>query len=173
MKKNLTLSLTPILCTLFVLSFLFTACSEETDGPAKDETPATVAISYSFSMNQEYLNLTDVTIVFWNDKGEKLTETMTTTTWKKEFKLTQSQEFGYTVTVVAKSNIDELLTAASYKLSTEYTDSYSSSTGKGEFPHSSRSMTVSKEKVKELIAPKTEYHKFSKKWNKESDTFTN
>lgn len=173
MKKNLTLSLTPILCALFALCFLFTACSKENDGPVKEEIPATVAVGYSFSMNQEYLNLTDVTIVFWGDMGEKQTETMTTTTWKKEFKLTKSQEFGYTVTVVAKSNIDELLTAASYRLSVEYSDRYVSSTGKGEFPQSSSSMTVPKEKIKDLIAKKPEYHKFSKKWNKESDTFTN
>lgn len=149
------------------------ACSDNEDPIIEPPTPTTttLTVGYTFTVSQAYLTLADVTVTFLNAEGVQQSEPMTSTTWSKSFTANQSREFGYTVNVVAKANLDALLTEDSYVLSTSYKDSYKSNTNQGREEYRSSTITIANKRIADYLLKHKELHKFYLKWDKASDTF--
>lgn len=174
MKTSKMRTLYTYASALMAACLLFTACSDK-DDDSKNENPpvpATATIKYAFTIGQDYLDLIDASVTFWNDKGKQQTEPLTTTSWQKQFTLTQSQTFGYTVTSTPKANIDELLTKTSYTMGHGYLYSYWNSEGSGNQNGTDVTLEVPVKNVKAYIAKYPEIYKLSVMWDKETNTFT-
>lgn len=173
MKKNLVFGFSRVLCVLLLLCSALTACSDDDDvnGKKKEDTPATVAVNYSFTLSKAYADLTDATVTYWDNKGEQMTEKLSGATWTKSFTITESQEFGYAINAVPKSNIDELLTASSYKIGYDFSNSYTDSNGSYKGDNQTISYTVRMDNVKAYLENNTEVYKYYVKWNKDTNTF--
>lgn len=173
MKTILSIGFSRIFTVLFLMGTLFTACSEDNEGHGEENTPTTLAVTYSFKLTQDYLKLVDATVTYWNEKGEQKTDPLTATSWEKKLVLNASQEFGFKVNATPKANIDELLTATSYVMGYEYSCNYWSSKGNGKSVSFTVSDATSKDKVKAYIEKYPEIYKFNMKWNKDTDAFAN
>ena len=69
-----------VFAAVSLVSFSFTSCGSEDDGPVKGQTPKSAMALYQFEASQDMIDLLDITISYV-DKGEIHTETMTSTKW--------------------------------------------------------------------------------------------
>lgn len=139
----------------------FVSCSSDDNDNNGDGNPEKMSIpvvQYAVTTTSDLLSVADVVITYWNNEGQEVNDTLTSTEWEKSFNLTKSQKVGYSVNVTAKSNLNELLTKETYSLGVInlYLSAKANEEGKVTdlkgSPADGTTQTIAKDRVAEYIA---------------------
>lgn len=98
-----------------MMAAMFTACSKDSENLDKDNKPAKAVMSYWYDVNDELLEVADITVSYYYNNNLN-TEKMTTQHWERNGSLqTFPGKLGYSVKMTLKEGVE--LTKDSYRLS--------------------------------------------------------
>lgn len=167
---------------LLVGASMFVSCSNDDDENGGDGGPgtnATPVAAYNIQATTDLLALADVVVTYWDENGEQAKDTLDETSWTMAFFVTKSQQIGYSVSVTAKEDFDNLLTKDSYDLRISYSamsghrrDDGSMESYKNTGTSTNGHQAVPKAKVAEYIASKYFQNSYSASYSQSTDSFT-